>query len=326
MKCSEFRENRSKGLVELLDPSTEQASDAHAASCPTCGPEDRTLQKGLAALATSVERAPADFLESTWARIQKEAPAQSETPSSVTRWMDRFAALVTGSGWILAPAMVVLLGVTLWNEQRVLLPAKVSGPLVTVRSSRGDVIAPTAASPGVFALGPGGGRLEIGHGPRTTVVLDRPGSSVDLSKATANVVAGSVRFFVKPQLLAPAYAVLAEGRIIEVTGTKFVVHGGAIARVDLEEGSIRIVAGRDSESSLVLTAGQSASWTESTPPTLIVPTGVQAASPQPSPVATPTEPPPATEIGEAQPRPLLPETAPRPSTNGTIHDPFGDSR
>jgi predicted anti-sigma-YlaC factor YlaD len=91
MNCDECREaisRREAGLTDP-DPAMQAEIDAHLEQCKTCRSASGVLKRSLAAMShKAMTPAPADFLEGSWRRIEKEVrnsqPPLAQKPASTS--------------------------------------------------------------------------------------------------------------------------------------------------------------------------------------------------------------------------------------------------
>ena len=262
MDCKAWENEIARREADLLDAGQQKALSAHLTTCALCGAVSDRVRQGIREIsAMPVVQAPRDFLEDSWRRIQRAAPAPTSPLERFKKWL---GSLNEAPVWLPLGAAAIVIGAI------IVVPALRDGGGVQVAQARYRVISQDGAvkverSPnGGAVLATNGGRLAVEHlgratytlsgsGNRLTVAMGRP-DAIELAAGTADVKVAA-----DP---GHPYAVEIGGARVVVTGTLFRLTAGGHPQVELKEGKVR-VDGPDWHRDLA--PGEKLSWSDAGP-------------------------------------------------------------
>lgn len=304
MDCKDWENEISRREADLLDASQQKALAGHLAGCPMCRAVDDRVKQGIQAMSQMpITPAPKNFLDDSWRRIQKAAPAPVSPMQRFRQWLNGLQpSLLVPVG----VAAAVIIGVTV-------VPALRDGgglePRYRILAQSGAVkVSPTPNGGGAI-LETQGGKLEVEHLGRAVYTLTGNGNRLQIGLGRPDnieLAAGAAEVKVQTDPSKP-YAVEIAGAKVVVTGTMFKLENGNPPSVHLLEGKVKLVG---PDWSKELAPGDKVAWTEAGP------VGDQPATP-PGAAVAPAAVPSAAASALAIPAPAVkPVAKPSPSASG----------
>jgi len=261
MECKQAEEEIPRREADLLDPAQLAELQAHLANCASCRQAEARFKEAERALSSlPIKRAPPNFLEDSWRRIQKAEPRP-------TGRMQRLRNIIgTDKGppvWLPLAAAALVIGIV------VVLPmvrdrgGESAGPLYKVIAKEGAATVQELPH-GRALCETHGGKIELDHLGRAHWLLSGPDTklSIGLGRADAiELTAGAADVSV-PAGQNQAYAAVVSAARLQGTGVRFHVTAGSPAQLELTEGHLHIAG---AEWSRDLNPGDKLAWTEAGP-------------------------------------------------------------